>query len=131
MPMASAEGFLRQVAGWREYVRGVYWLTGPRYRASNALEAHGPLPAAFLGAPTRMRCLAETLTSVREHTYAHHIQRLMVLGNLTLLAGTEPRAVLRWMRNSFVDAADWVMVPNVIGMAHGPTVEGWPPSPTQ
>lgn len=78
-----------------------------------------------------MRCLVETLTSVREHAYAHPIQRLRVLGNLTLLAGVEPRAVLRWMRNSFVDAADWVMVPNVIGMAHGPTVEGWPPSPMQ
>lgn len=118
VPIASAEGFLRQIIGWREYVWGIYWLWMPGYRAANALGADRPLPPAFLGAAqTRMRCLASALRAVHEHAYAHHIQRLMVLGNLALLAGVAPVALVGWMWERFIDGAEWVMVPNVIGMA--------------
>ncbi len=118
VPIASAEGFIRQIVGWREFVWGVYWLEMPGYARANALAARGPLPPAFAGtAETAMRCLAETLRAVNDHGYAHHIQRLMVLGNLALLAGVEPRRMVDWMWASFIDGAEWVMVPNVVGMA--------------
>jgi deoxyribodipyrimidine photolyase-related protein len=118
VPIASAEGFIRQVIGWREYVWGVYWLWGPDYAQANVLDAHRPLPPAFTGqAPTQMRCLGTTLRTLHDHAWVHHIQRLMVLGNLALLAGVDPQAMTAWMRAGFVDAADWVMVPNVVGMA--------------
>ena len=118
VPIASAEGFIRQVIGWREYVWGTYWLWGEGYAAENQLAAHRPLPPVFTGrAPTGMRCLALTLRSLHDHAWAHHIQRLMVLGNLALLAGIDPRAMTEWMWAGFVDGAEWVMVPNVIGMA--------------
>jgi deoxyribodipyrimidine photolyase-related protein len=115
--IASAEGFIRQVIGWREYVWGLYWLWGPEYAASNALDAHRPLPPAFTGAPTAMRCLATTLGTLHDHGWVHHIERLMVLGNLSLLAGVDPAALTDWMWEGFVDGAEWVMVPNVVGMA--------------
>jgi deoxyribodipyrimidine photolyase-related protein len=117
LPLASAEGFLRQVLGWREYVWGVYWLWMPDYRRVNHFGATAPIPAAFHGSPTSMECLARTLEGVERHGYAHHIQRLMILGNLCLLAGVEPEALMRWMWASFVDGAEWVMLPNVYGMA--------------
>lgn len=118
VPIASAEGFIRQIVGWREFVWGVYWLEMPGYARANALAAQGPLPPALAGeAETAMRCLAETLSAVNDHGYAHHIQRLMVLGNLALLAGVEPRRMVDWMWASFIDGAEWVMVPNVVGMA--------------
>ena len=116
VPIESAEGFIRQVIGWREYVWGVYWLWGPEYREMNALDAERPLPPAFTGGSTDMRCLETTLASVDRYAYAHHIQRLMVIANLGLIAGVVPDELTRWMRASFIDAADWVMVPNVIGM---------------
>ena len=116
VPIASAEGFIRQVIGWREYVNGVYWLWMPDYRASNALEAHRALPPVFTGAPTDMACVRSAVTSVHDHAYAHHIQRLMVIANLGLLAGVEPSALTAWMRRSFIDGGDWVMQPNVLGM---------------
>ncbi len=117
IPIASAEGFIRQVIGWREYVWGVYWLWMPEYRRANVLDAHRPLPPVFLGAPTRMRCVASVMRDVEEHGWTHHIHRLMVLGNLGLLAGVDPWAVTEWMWAGFVDGAEWVMLPNVIGMA--------------
>jgi deoxyribodipyrimidine photolyase-related protein len=118
VPIASAEGFIRQVIGWREYVWGVYWQQMPAYRDANALDAHRPLPPVLSGeAPTRMRCVEATLATLHDHGYAHHIQRLMVLGNLALLAGVEPWAMTGWMWASFVDGAEWVMLPNVIGMS--------------
>ncbi len=118
VPIASAEGFLRQVIGWREYVWGVYWLWMPDYRSVNELGADRPLPPAFTGAaPTEMRCLRACLDGIEERAYSHHIQRLMVLGNLALLAGVDPWAMTRWMWASFIDGAEWVMLPNVIGMA--------------
>lgn len=117
IPIASAEGFIRQVIGWREYVWGRYWQWMPSYRTENALAAHRPLPPVFTGAPTDMACVASALASVHDHGWAHHIQRLMVLGNLALLAGVEPGALTEWMWAGFVDGAEWVMLPNVIGMA--------------
>ena len=118
VPIASAEGFLRQVIGWREYVWGVYWLWMPEYRSANHLLADRPLPPVFTGdATTEMRCLANCLESIDRRAYNHHIQRLMVLGNLGLLAGVDPWAMTNWMWESFIDGAEWVMLPNVIGMA--------------
>ena len=118
VPIASAEGFIRQVIGWREYVWGVYWLWGREYGQRNALGANRPLPPAFTGrAPTQMRCLQHTLETLYEHGWVHHIQRLMILGNLALLAGVDPQAMTDWMWAGFVDGAEWVMVPNVVGMA--------------
>lgn len=118
VPIASAEGLLRQIIGWREYVWGVYWLWMPAYRDRNELDATRPLPPVFRGtASTSMRCVDHTLTAVHDHGWAHHIQRLMVLGNLCLLAGVRPQDLVDWMWSSFVDGAEWVMLPNVIGMA--------------
>lgn len=117
VPIASAEGLLRQILGWREYVWGVYWLWGPEYAAMNELEATRALPPVYLGAPTEMRCVAHTLAAVHDHGWSHHIQRLMILGNLALLAGVRPDELVAWMRAGFVDGAEWVMVPNVVGMA--------------
>jgi deoxyribodipyrimidine photolyase-related protein len=117
VPIASAEGFIRQVIGWREYVWGVYWLWGDDYRASNEFDAHRPIPPALMGAPTSMRCVGNTVTNLAAHGWVHHIERLMVLGNLALIAGVEPWAMTTWMWASFVDGAEWVMLPNVIGMA--------------
>lgn len=117
-PLASVEGFVRQVLGWREYVWGVYWLEMPGYRDVNALGATNPLPPVFRGeGATEMRCLATALDGVHERAYLHHIERLMVVGNLGLLAGVSPLALADWMTESFVDAAEWVMLPNVLGMA--------------
>jgi deoxyribodipyrimidine photolyase-related protein len=117
VPIASAEGFVRQIIGWREYVWGLYWLWMPSYRQENALGARRPLPPIFAGAPTRMRCMSETLATLHDHGWVHHIQRLMVLGNLALLAGVDPWAMTEWMWAGFVDGAEWVMLPNVVGMA--------------
>jgi deoxyribodipyrimidine photolyase-related protein len=118
VPIASAEGFIRQVLGWREYVWGVYWLWMPGYREENRLDAGRPVPPAFTGeAGTDMACLAGAIGHVHDHGYAHHIERLMVLGNLALTAGVDPAAMTRWMWASFVDGAEWVMLPNVVGMA--------------
>jgi deoxyribodipyrimidine photolyase-related protein len=118
VPIASAEGFIRQVIGWREYVWGVYWLWGDEYGTRNELDATRPLPPLFEGrAPTKMRCLEQTLSDLYEHGWVHHIQRLMILGNFALIAGVSPQAMTSWMWAGFVDGAEWVMVPNVVGMA--------------
>lgn len=116
VPIASAEGFVRQVIGWREYVWGTYWHAGPAYRDRNELDAHEPLPVAFTGAGTDMRCVAHAVDGLRERGWLHHIQRLMVIANLCTLVGVEPREVVRWMTDSFVDGDQWVMLPNLIGM---------------
>ncbi len=114
----SVEGFVRQVMGWREYVWGLYWLWMPDYRTQNHLGATRPVPPAFTGeATTEMRCVASVAHHVHERGYAHHIERLMVLGNLALTAGVDPQAMTDWMWASFVDGAEWVMLPNVLGMA--------------
>jgi deoxyribodipyrimidine photolyase-related protein len=116
-PIASVEGFVRQVLGWREYVWGVYWLWMPDYRALNALDARRKLLPCFEDPErTRMACVRAAVGAVHERGWAHHIERLMVLANLGLLAEVRPQHLLDWMERSFVDAAEWVMVPNVIGM---------------
>ncbi|MEZ5297003.1 MAG: cryptochrome/photolyase family protein [Ilumatobacteraceae bacterium] len=117
VPINSAEGFIRQVIGWREYVWGVYWLWSTEYRSRNELGADRPLPPVFTGAETEMRCVRTCLDGVHDRAYNHHIQRLMVLGNLCLLHGVDPWALTEWMWASFVDGAEWVMLPNVIGMS--------------
>jgi len=117
VPIASAEGFVRQIIGWREYVWGRYWQWMPDYRSENALDAHRALPPVFTGAPTEMRCVTHALADLHDHGWTHHIQRLMLFGNLALLAGTDPWALTDWMWAGFVDGAEWVMLPNVIGMA--------------
>jgi deoxyribodipyrimidine photolyase-related protein len=115
--IASAEGLLRQVIGWREYVWCTYWSEGEEYLGRNELGAHRPLPPVFTGAPTAMACVGHVLADVDDYGWTHHIPRLMVLGNLTLIAGVEPRALMDWMWERFVDGAEWVMAPNVIGMS--------------
>ena len=117
IPIASAEGFIRQVIGWREYVWGLYWLWMPEFAGWNGLSAGRPIPPAFLGEPTKMRCVSKCVDELTERSYNHHIQRLMVLGNYALLTGVDPQAMTEWMWASFVDAAEWVMVPNVVGMS--------------
>jgi deoxyribodipyrimidine photolyase-related protein len=117
-PINSVEGFVRQVIGWREYVWGVYWLWMPDYRGRNELDATRPVPPAFTGdAPTEMACVGNAVSHLHDHGYTHHIERLMVFGNLALTAGVDPAAMTEWMWASFVDGAEWVMLPNVIGMA--------------
>jgi deoxyribodipyrimidine photolyase-related protein len=117
-PIGSVEGFIRQVLGWREYVWGLYWLWMPDYRHRNDLAATRPVPPAFTGeADTDMACVTSVIGHVHDNGYAHHIERLMVLGNLALTAGVDPQEMTDWMRSRFVDGAEWVMVPNVIGMA--------------
>lgn len=117
VPIASAEGFIRQVAGWREYVWGVYWLWMPKYRDANELGARRKLLPCYENPDeTRMACVRHAVGAVHERGWAHHIERLMVHANLALLAGVKPKDFLDWMERSFVDAAEWVMVPNVIGM---------------
>ena len=117
VPIASAEGFIRQIIGWREYVWGLYWLWMPDYRELNALDADLDLPASFTGAPTDLACVSHTVASIDDRAWLHHIERLMVLGNLSLTAGVRPQKVVEWMWRSFIDGAEWVMLPNVIGMA--------------
>jgi len=113
----AAEGFIRQILGWREYVRGLYWLSMPDYARLNHLQAERPLPGFFWNGQTEMRCLSITVTQTLENAYAHHIQRLMVTGNFALLAGLSPRAVNDWYLAVYADAFEWVELPNVTGMA--------------
>ncbi len=115
--LASAEGFIRQVIGWREFIRGVYWHSMPGLRSANQLGASRPLPDFFWHPDrTQLQCVREAVESVEEHGYAHHIQRLMVLCNYATLAGIDPRAVSHWFWAAFVDAYEWVELPNVVGM---------------
>ena len=116
-PLNAVEGFIRQVLGWREYVRGMYWLHVPRYRTLNGLGAERPLPAFYWTGDTRMNCLHHAVTDTKRHAYAHHIQRLMVTGNFALIAGLSPDQVDEWYLTVYADAYEWVEMPNVRGMA--------------
>jgi deoxyribodipyrimidine photolyase-related protein len=116
-PLNAVEGFVRQILGWREYVRGVYWLEGPQYKARNALQAEAALPEFFWTGRTNMACVADVVSGVHDQAYAHHIQRLMVTGNLALLLGVHPDAVNAWYMAVFIDAFEWVELPNTHGMA--------------
>lgn len=115
--LAAAEGFIRQVLGWREYVRGVYWLLMPEYKSRNTFNAHRALPDFFWTATTDMRCLQRAITQSLDLGYAHHIQRLMVIGNFALLAGLDVEQVCDWYLAVYVDAYEWVELPNTLGMA--------------
>ena len=116
-PLASVEGFVRQVLGWREYVRGIYWTRMPGYAELNALDAHEDLPAWYWSGATDMACLRDALAQTLEHGYAHHIQRLMVTGLFALLYGVQPRQVHAWYLAAYVDAVEWVELPNTLGMS--------------
>jgi len=115
-PLNSVEGFIRQIIGWREYVRGFYWHFMPALASANELDASRPLPELFWTGDTKMRCLADCIRSTNNNAHAHHIQRLMVLGNFCLLAGIDPQAVQDWYLAVYADAFDWVEMPNVVGM---------------
>jgi len=115
-PLAAVEGFIRQILGWREFVRGVYWTQMPDYVERNALDAQGELPAWYWTGDTDMACLRDAITQTLEHGYAHHIQRLMVTSLYALLLGVKPQAVHAWYLSVYVDAVEWVELPNVLGM---------------
>lgn len=117
VPLASAEGFIRQILGWREFIRGMYWLHMPEYAQYNVLQASRPLPALYWGAPTQMNCLKEVVEMTRRYAYSHHIQRLMVTGNFALLAGIAPKTVTDWYLAVYIDAFEWVELPNTLGMS--------------
>jgi deoxyribodipyrimidine photolyase-related protein len=116
-PLNAVEGFIRQIIGWREFIRGVYWREGPDYLRRNALNARRPLPAFYWTGETDMTCMSQALTQTREDAYAHHIQRLMVTGNFALLAGIDPFEVHEWYHAVYADAFEWVEAPNTIGMS--------------
>jgi deoxyribodipyrimidine photolyase-related protein len=116
-PLAAAEGFIRQILGWREYVRGVYWAHMPGYDEHNQLGHALPLPDWFWSGDTKMACMAQAVGQSLREAYAHHIQRLMVIGNFALLAGLDPQAVHRWYLGVYIDAIEWVELPNTLGMS--------------
>ena len=117
-PIGSVEAFVRQVIGWREYINGMYWFLGPDYRERNELGATRKLLPLFNdSSKTKMACVKLVVGAVEDRAWAHHIPRLMVLSNLALVTGVNPQEFLDWMREQFIDAAEWVMVPNIIGMA--------------
>lgn len=116
-PLNAVEGFIRQILGWREFVRGIYWLKAPEYRARNFLDADRRLPWFYWSGETEMACVADTVRTTLRHGYAHHIQRLMVTGNLAMLLGVHPDQVDAWYLAVYVDAFEWVEMPNTRGMA--------------
>ena len=116
VPLNAAEGFIRQILGWREFIRGIYWLKMPTYPDLNELQADRNLPDYFWTAETKMLCLREALRNSLENAYAHHIQRLMVIGNFTLLNGISPKQVNDWYLSVYADAFEWVQLPNTHGM---------------
>ena len=115
-PLNAVEGFIRQILGWREYVRGIYWLKMPDYVSENFLDAERPLPDFYWSATTKMNCLRQCVVETKANAHAHHIQRLMVLGNFALLAGLNPKEVNQWFWIVYADAYEWVELPNVSGM---------------
>ncbi len=115
-PLNAVEGFIRQILGWREYVRGIYWLKMPSYESENKLMARRKLPEFFWDGKTKMNCMRQCILETKENAYAHHIQRLMVLGNFCLIAGIDPKYVNEWYLIVYADAYEWVEMPNVSGM---------------
>lgn len=117
LPLASVEGFIRQILGWREYVRGIYWHFMPEYLQRNAMRAQEPLPDFYWTGQTDMHCLKQTIAQTLRYGYAHHIQRLMVTGLFSLLLGVDPKEVHAWYLAVYVDAVEWVELPNTLGMS--------------
>jgi deoxyribodipyrimidine photolyase-related protein len=115
-PLQSVEAFVRQIIGWREFIRGVYWLEGSEYADRNGLHQQGKLPDFYWTADTDMACMKACVGQVIETGYGHHIQRLMVTGNFALISGVHPRAVSDWYLGMFIDGVDWVTLPNALGM---------------
>ena len=115
--IAQVEGFVRQIIGWREYMRGIYWDKMPGFAESNFFGHHRPLPAFFWTGDTRMNCLKHAIGQSLEHAYAHHIQRLMITGNFALLAGIHPDEVDAWYLGIYIDAIEWVEITNTRGMS--------------
>ena len=116
-PLPAVEGFVRQILGWREFVRGVYWMKMPDYAQTNFLNAKRPLPDFYWTGETDMKCLQEVIEATRRTAYAHHIQRLMITGNFALLIGVAPAQVEEWYLSVYADAFEWVEMPNTHGMA--------------
>lgn len=116
LPINSVEGFIRQIAGWREYVHGIYWLKMPQYVEENFLQAQRTLPEFYWTAKTKMNCIQQCVKETQNNAYAHHIQRLMVLGNFALLIGVHPKELNEWFWIVYADAYEWVELPNVSGM---------------
>lgn len=117
VPINAAEGFIRQILGWREYVRGIYWTYMPDYKDTNVLNAERPLPWFYWSGETEMNCMKCAISDTRRFAYSHHIQRLMVTGNFALLAGVQPREIEEWYLAVYADAFEWVELPNTHGMA--------------
>ena len=116
-PLNAVEGFIRQIIGWREYVRGIYWMKMPAYAEENFFSADRKLPEFYWTGDTDMHCLSEAITQTQEEAYAHHIQRLMVTGNFAMLIGVAPKEIHEWYLAVYADAYEWVELPNVIGMS--------------
>ena len=116
-PLNSVEGFIRQIIGWREYIRGIYWMKMPGYENSNVFDVHRPLPDFFWSGSTDMNCVSTAIRQTINFAYAHHIHRLMVIGNFSMLVGLDPHAVHEWYLSVYADAFEWVELPNVIGMS--------------
>ena len=114
--MNAVEGFIRQILGWREYVRGIYWLKMPEYQQENFLKAQQKLPSLYWTGDTKMNCLKACVDQTKIYAYAHHIQRLMILGNFALLVGVHPEELNHWFLLVYADAYEWVELPNVSGM---------------
>lgn len=115
-PLNAVEGFIRQIIGWREYVRGIYWLHMPRYAKQNTLKNKRSLPRYYWDGDTKMACMSDCFKNTFDHAYAHHIQRLMVTGNFALLTGIKPEEICDWYLAVYADAYDWVELPNTLGM---------------
>lgn len=115
--LAQVEGFVRQIIGWREYVRGIYWKEMPNYAQMNVLENHEPLPAFYWTGETKMQCMSQAINQSLNDAYAHHIQRLMIIGNFSLLTQRHPDAVDAWYLGVYIDAIEWVELPNTRGMS--------------
>jgi len=116
-PLSAVEGYIRQIIGWREYIRGVYWHHMPAYAQKNVFNHQSELPTWFWTGKTKMRCMAHAISQSLEHAHAHHIQRLMVIGNFSLLAGLHPQRVHEWYLGVYIDAFEWVELPNTLGMS--------------
>ncbi len=116
-PLNAVEGFIRQILGWREYVRGIYWLLMPEYGNRNYFNSSRPLPGLYWGQDTQMFCMKEVVRQTQVEAYSHHIQRLMITGNFALLAGLNPKEVCEWYLAVYADAYEWVELPNTLGMA--------------